>query len=387
MKKFWLKDEECTGCGMCADVCPVHAIEMKSNQCGFLYPQINNNCIDCNLCEKKCTHKNIKRQNENSTPVAYAAWTKDEDLRYNSTSGGIFSEIAKNVINKGGVVAGAAYNGVNLVEHIIISSEDELYKIRQSKYIQSDTNHIYLTIKELLDEGVYVSFCGTPCQVGSLYSFLDEKKYDNLLTIDFICRGVNSPKAYKSWLKEIEKKQNNKVTRVWFKYKENGWKKSPKCTRVDFENGECLVLNQNENLFMCGYLNDNLYIRPSCGDCKYKGIPRLSDITLADFWGIDPKLDDDKGVSLVLVNNEKGKNGFNDILNKVIFEERDFDEIEKGNICFDNSVLVPQKSEQFLKSLDNIDFSMALSKYSYKENIVKRIGKRVKHSMKKVCKL
>lgn len=162
-------------------------------------------------------------------------------------------------------------------------------KIRQSKYIQSDTKDIYRQIKELLGKNEYVAFCGAPCQVAALQKFL-EHDYEKLLTIEFICRGMNSPKAYRAWLDEIEKREAQEVDRVWFKYKENGWKSSPRCTRVDFKKGSYKVYTGKDNLFMEGYLGPNLYIRPSCGKCEFKGLPRCGDITLADFWGIEESM-------------------------------------------------------------------------------------------------
>ncbi len=385
MKQIWLSKDECTGCGMCADTCPVKAITMKRDDTGFVYPNIDTKCIDCNLCEKRCLNR-LKLNIDNfSIPLTYAAWSKDENTRFYSTSGGLFSELAKYVLECGGVVAGAAYNKKNLVEHIIINSDKDLKFIRQSKYIQSDTNHVYYKIKKLLDQKKLVAFCGAPCQVAALYSFLDNQYYYNLITLDFICRGVNSSKAYISWLDEIEKNLGKKVTKVWFKYKKFGWKKSPKCTRLDFEDGTCCVMNQNDNLFMNGYLKDNLYIRPSCGKCNFKDVPRNADITLADFWGIDSKFDDDHGVSMVLINNSKGKNIFKNISDRIVFNRRDFKEIYKENICFNNSVMVPKKSAEFLRALDKYSFSVALKKYSKQEkyfiNIVKQFIRKIKRAV------
>lgn len=378
----WLSCEQCTGCSACSNICPVDALEMKQDDTGFIYPEIDENkCIHCNLCHKICDNRNEKKRNF-PTPQTYAAWNKDPDIRYNSTSGGVFSELASVILKQGGVVIGAQYNHENLVEHTIIEQISNLHKIRQSKYIQSDIGLIYRAIKEKLSTGRKVLFCGAPCQIAGLYAFLGEDN-DNLITIDFICRGVNSPKAYKAWLNEIEHNHNSKVSRVWFKYKQNGWKKSPRCTRIDFVNGEYTVLDQKENLFMNGYLNYNLYMRPSCGNCEFKGMPRQADITLADFWGIDRNLDDDKGTSMVLINNKKGELLLTSVRNLVL-HERNFDDIFKGNTYFDKSVTIAKKSSKFLKELDRQSFSKALKKYgkvSFCTKILNKIKYFIKNSL------
>lgn len=375
MKEFWLEKNQCTGCAACVNVCPQSAIVMSEDKCGFNYPIINNKCIDCGLCEKICNERLENNNSRFAEPNVYASWSLDNTVRYNSTSGGLFSEIAKKVLQSGGVVCGAKYNSDNLVEHAIVEDEAGLKDIRQSKYIQSNINNIYSEVEKRLKQGKLVAFCGAPCQVAALYSYL-RKEYGNLLTIDFICRGMNSPKAYKSWLDEIEDEEKSKAVRVWFKYKTNGWKRSPRCTRVDFENGKQRVYDQENNLFMCGYLGSNLYIRPSCANCDFKGIPRHSDITLADFWKIDEKLDDNKGTSLLMINSKRGREIFESILSQIFFEKMEISDILEGNVCFENSVEINPNSEKFLYSLDTMKFSKALFKYN-KKIFIKRFVKRL----------
>ena len=321
-----------------------------------------------------------------AVPETYAVWSKDQDIRYCSTSGGAFTEFAKAIIADGGLVAGAKYNDENLVEHDLIDSYEGIEKLRQSKYMSSSMGAVYKTIKAELVSGRLVAFCGSPCQVAGLYSFLG-KEYENLFTMDFICRGMNSPKAFKAWLSEIEQREGCKVTKVWFKYKEGGWKTSPKRTRLDFENGSYKVYEGEKNLYMHGYLTSNLYIRPCCGDCRFKGVPRKSDVTFADFWGIDKELDDDKGTSMLLVNSEKGKKYFEKVRNDLNVHKKDFASIFDGNPMFTTSATVPQKGHDFLADLDNLCFSEDLKKYGgYPVRIplwkrcfykVKRIAKRI----------
>ena len=363
MKQLWISTQECTGCGACADVCPKNAIRMDEDNCGFIYPRITNDCVECNLCERTCLQRGKREASNFLIPKTYAAWTQNSEIRFCSTSGGIFSELASTVLQKDGEVAGAQYRKDNLVEHTIINSLKDLYRIRQSKYIQSEPNGIYKAVKQSLGDDKTVLFCGAPCQVAVLYAYLG-KEYDRLITVDFICRGMNSPKAYSSWLGEIEKSEQSKAVRVWFKYKEGGWKSSPKRTKIDFEDGHSVIKYGKDNLFMHGYLTSNLYIRPSCGNCVFKGVPRQSDITLADFWGIEKNLDDDKGTSVVLINSETGARIFDEVKNNLVFHERCFEEVFKGNVCFTESVKIPEKSREFLCELDKIPFSVAIKRYS-----------------------
>ena len=317
-----------------------------------------------------------------SRPDTYAVWSKDNEIRYNSTSGGAFSEFAKIVLADGGLVAGARYNDKNMVEHSLVDNVEGLEKLRQSKYISSSLRNIYRDVKEELIRGKTVAFCGAPCQVAGLYAYLG-KECDNLITMDFICRGMNSPKAFRSWIDEIEKQVGSKVTRVWFKYKKGGWKSSPKRTRIDFADGNYVVKEGEANLFMQGYLNSNMYIRPCCGECRFKGIPRKSDITFADFWGIEKELDDDKGTSMLLVNSEKGRDLFERTKINMEVYEKDFNSIFAGNPMLTSSVVVPVESYDFLKDLDSMTFSECIRKYT-RGFLWQKVFEKVKQAKKKL---
>ena len=377
---LWIDKNKCTGCGVCSNICPKSAIKMVESEDGFKYPLVDKTvCINCGLCKNTCPIIEKKANIRFKKPRVYAGWSKSEDIRYTSTSGGLFTEITKNIINQNGYVIGASYDNNNMVEHKIVNSLEGLEELKQSKYLQSDTKSIYRDTKKLLDNDKKVAFCGSPCQIAALYKYL-KKEYKNLLTIEFICRGMNSPKAYRSWLSEIEHITNKKIKKVWFKYKVNGWKKSPKCTRLDFTDGTYEVYNEDKNTYMCGYLGPNLYIRRSCENCQFNGINRQADITLADFWGIKKELDDDKGTSMILVNSEIGLKYFNDIKENIIFEERDIEEIYAGNVCFNTSVKINKKSERFLKELNETNFSTLVNKYS-KVSILHRVKNKIKKTI------
>ncbi len=341
------------------------------------------------MCEKVCNSRLETKRNNSIEPSTYAAWSNNTETRFTSTSGGLFSELSKSIVDKGGYVAGALYNKENLVEHFLVNDLEGLKKLKQSKYIQSNSGFIYKQVKEKLEDNKLVAFCGAPCQVAALYAYLS-KDYDNLITFDFICRGMNSPKAFKAWLSEIENKKGCKITRVWFKYKENGWKKSPRCIRLDFSDNTYNVINGDDNFFMAGYLDYNLYIRPSCSNCDFKGVPRISDITLADFWGVHSSVDDDKGTSMVLCNSTKGKASFVEIKQNINYTERCFKEIFNGNQCFSSSVWLNKKSSEFLKSLDKESFNSAFKKYAKKplqlkiKSLTVKLYQRVKSSIKRI---
>ena len=298
--------KDCTGCSACYNICPKNCISMVADNYGFLYPQINKDlCVSCSMCEKTCPVLNKVTQETGNNVISYAAKTNDENTRKSSSSGGIFSVIAKNVLKNNGIVYGAAFDENFVVKHIGISSIDDLDLLRRSKYVQSNLNNSFVSVENNLKDGKTVLFSGTHCQVEGLLSFL-KKSYDNLITMDFVCHGVPSPKVwecYKDYLKNIYK---SNITDVNFREKSLGWKNFS--LRIEFENGNIYSTPFGNDPYMKAFLAD-IDLLDSCYSCKFKSPRHKSDITVADYWGIDkinPEIDDDKGLSLVLVNTEKG---------------------------------------------------------------------------------
>lgn len=364
-KEIWLSEGECTGCGACENACPKGVLKVELCPGGHLLPVAYEGCIGCDRCVKACEARLSLPARGTEKPAAYAAWSNDAGLRFASTSGGLFSELALPVIADGGAVYGAAYGEACRVAHAKAETPRELECLRQSKYVQSEIGLSFRAVRDDLRAGRKVLFCGAPCQVAGLRAYLG-KDYEGLYLVDFVCRGVNSPLAYRYWLDGLASEQGSEVSRVWFKYKEGGWKTSPLRTRIDFEDGERVVLEGKGNTYMRGYLESNLYFRRSCAQCEFKGFPRQGDVTVADFWGLDPDLDDDRGASMVLVSSDKGRELLEAAAPRVTMAERAFDEIFAGNVCIGGSAPLSEKSVKFMAALPELGFEAALSKYGRK---------------------
>lgn len=381
-----MKKKECTGCNACYNCCPKNAIEMVIDEEGFRYPVINTEkCIKCGLCEKICPSLKMKENsNKKENLLAIVTYSKDEENRKESSSGGIFSEIAKNVIeNKKGIIFSPDFDDKFNLIHEKIVDENEMKKAKGSKYLQSDTQKTYDETKKNLEQGKYVLYSGTPCQIAGLKAFLS-KEYERLYTCDIICHGVPSIKVFKKYLNEMEKEYDSKVNSICFRDKTYGWNKFS--MKIKFENGKEYKSKLNEDEYMQAFLK-NLSLRPSCYNCKYSKIPRVADISLGDFWGIErinKEFDDDKGTSLVLLNNDKGKELFDDIKDKIYYTtECDLDYAIEMNPCICGSVKQPKTRKDFFKKLDDLEMKELIKKYAKNEtNLIDpilRIGSKIKH--------
>jgi len=326
---------------------------MHSDNEGFWYPVVDiENCTDCGLCDEVCPILNNKIINNN--PVAYACINKDDNIRLQSSSGGIFTVIAENVIVDNGVVFGAGFDDDFNVVHSWTDNVGGLGKFRGSKYVQSNIGATYNEAKDFLKQGRPVLFSGTPCQIAGLKSFLG-KEYDTLTCIDIICHGVPSPKVWQLYRLQMEDRFQAKAQRIAFRRKNCGWKLFS--VSLWFDNDTEYSKTLNEDLFMQGFLR-NLYLRPSCYVCNFKTLNRQSDITLADFWGVDnilPGFDDDKGTSLILINSEKGEKAFSSVADKVNYESVDTSQAVLYNPSAVKSVNYNPKRDKFFKELDASD--------------------------------
>ena len=379
-----LKDKEsCCGCYACYNICPKKCISMSADKEGFWYPKIDENkCINCNLCEKVCPILNKPKANK-SKEEAYAVINKDEKIRLESSSGGIFTLLAQHVINKNGVVYGAAFDEIFNVHHIRIDSIDDIKYLRGSKYTQSAIKDSYSYVRNDLINSKLVLFTGTPCQVNGLRSFL-QKDYDNLILMDIICHGVPSPLVWSEYVKLRANKADDVIQQIAFRSKDESWKQY--AVKFSFANSTAYFQNLNEDIFMRGFLTD-LYLRPSCYECHFKDVNRISDITIADFWGIQnelPDMDDDKGTSFVVVHSEKGKELFNSLKGNLKYVQVDINTGIKYNPSMIRSVAYNEKRKLFFNDLSNSNDLLSLIDKYTKLSFTMRIKRKVKSIIKRI---
>ena len=356
------KKQDCCGCTACKSICPTKAITMKADEEGFLYPQIKHKlCSHCGLCRKVCAFQNGYDKSQNiEIPTAYAVKHKNMDIRLNSRSGGMFTAISDFVLKNSGVVYGVGYKDHFIVCHKRTTTKNQRDELRGSKYVQSQLDDIFMRLKKDLQENRWVLFSGTPCQTAGLNSFLDQAnmKKDKLILCDIICHGTPTPKVWQDYLIFVENRYKGLITKVDFRNKELfGWHAHRETVEI---NGKIYDNNIYTKLF---YKHDVL--RPACFNCKYTNMKRPSDITLADFWGIDDVIvgfNDDKGVSLVFTNTEKGKWIFEEVKDGLDFK-----------ICTDtlfihpnlkNPTKRPIDRDQFWEDYNEKGFEYILKKYA-----------------------
>ena len=293
---------------------------------GFKYPYIDSEkCLECGLCKKVCPVLNPKKE-EKELPDTYACMNKNEKIRMESSSGGVFSLFAEYILNKKGIIYGAAFNEKLEVQHIKVDNEKDLKYLRGSKYLQSDIGVTFKETKKYLDEGKFIFFTGTPCQIEGLKSFL-RRDYANLICGDLICHGVPSKNIFDEYIQKF----NEPVKNIYFRNKENkGWNKYQVLINT---NSKKIYSDHDKNEFMNKFLSDE-YLRESCYNCKFKKKHRISDVTFADFWGINkvaPEMNDEKGTSLIFINSLKGKEIFESIKENLIYKNVDFYQSIKYN--------------------------------------------------------
>lgn len=395
------KKEDCCGCASCVNICPKQCIHMEMDSEGFLYPVVEKSaCVDCGLCEKACPvikeQESRQKEQGNSSkvpeshlkeqenvkklvsayPKTYAAKNKDKEIVRTSSSGGIFTLLAKMVLEEKGVVFGAVMTeDCRQVVHIAVEDPKELYRLRGSKYVQSHIGDCYRKAKEYLAQGRKVLFTGTPCQIEGLKAYLGRGE-ENLFTMDIICHGVPSEKVWQQYVKEQEKEAGAAVQEISFRNKDNSWKKYE--IVFSFSNGETYRKNFEEDLYMRAFLQD-ICLRPSCYACKFKNANRVSDVTVADFWGCEnilPHMDDDTGTSLLMIHSKKGENLLEAIRKDILIEEVDYQVVPQTNPSMERSARPHRDRSKFFEDLGRISFKELVEKlakpgFSVKRSLVK----------------
>ncbi len=365
-------NKKCTGCFGCYNVCPVNAIEMKYDEEGFYKPNILENCIECGKCENVCPV--IKNENNNKYVKAYGAWSNDKEILLNSSSGGIFSELASKILEENGIVYGVTWENGE-VKHKRVEVKEELKDLRGSKYLPSFVGNSYKKVVEDLKNNKKVLFSGTPCQVATLNKIIES---DNLITIDLICHGMPSYKVYKKYCSEEFRKN---IKKVEFRNKNKGWLNYSLV--YYYGNNGIKKIYHDMDKFFCGFLKD-IYLNEPCYNCKFKGTKegknREADITLADFWGVPEELFNKNGVSLIVTNNKKGQNFFEQIKNKIYFKEVTLEVGIKNNSSFYKSCIRPKERDLFFKNFNEMKFSKLAEKYFNFPSYFKRLKKIIKRN-------
>lgn len=366
---------QCCGCNACGDVCPKGSITFKTDIEGFWYPEVNKDtCIDCHLCEKVCPILNNSsvRDGNSQDPPAYILQHDGNAERFNSTSGCLYPLIAKHILEKGGYVAGHIYDENWGVKTLVSNRIEDLEILRNSKYCQSDAQGFYKTIKELLQQGKLVLASGCPCQIAGLKTFL-RKDYENLITIDFTCMGIDNPLAFSKYIESLEEIYDSKIKYFKSKCKETGWRRL--ANKATFENGKTYYgINGVDSNLVATFMD--ILVRPSCFDCKFKGKQRIADISIGDFWtpgswgnyeNLDFAIDDNSGTSYMMLNNKKAEKIFEEI--KHLFKQKqiDADTIIKGNPYSVKSLPMPKfDRDGFYKQLHVERFDKLVESYRSK---------------------
>ena len=362
--------KNCSSCGACANVCAHGAITMMLNNEGFYRPVVDpSKCVKCGLCEKICPWENevFNPNGSSKAPKTVAAYALNDDIRLQSSSGGVFTILAENVLDDGGVVAGVAQLSSTRFGHIVVDNKADLAKLRGSKYVQADLGTIYRDVRTLLKAGRKVLFSGTPCQVAALYAVLgNQANSANLFTVDVVCHGVPSVKVFEKYIKELECDKSAMVLKTYFRDKSKGWRlfSMTSSLKMPAGNSESFSQTLREDVFMRLFLR-NLCLNKSCVACRYGKIPRIADITLGDYWNITdihPEMDDNKGTSVVLLNTVHGELLFNSISNGLVLCESSLEKAVVGNPCIVRSSRSHRNRARFFENLNKYTLEELIQK-------------------------
>lgn len=358
---------ECSGCGACIAVCPVKSIDFSEDPEGFLYPKVKSNCIQCGKCVEICPFlSSPKILHDVNFPLVYAAWIKDLSVRQKSSSGGIFGALATQVIENGGHVFGAGFDSNLKLNHYDVENKADLESLMGSKYFQSNTNDSFRKVRALLQQNIFVMFCGTPCQIAGLRNYIGEHN-KNLLLVDFVCHGVPSPRFFQRYREFCEFQKSEKLidfkfrlTRGWGYGEERHWLCANGKTKIQ------TISSVTLSPYLQVFMHAENY-RYSCYQCPFANIERPGDITICDFWGAEKFLDYHEyryGVSGVMVHNSIGQYWWNKISEHVIYKPQSLTTLVAKNENLKAPVTCPGGRSDFYVKWDKYSPETFLYQYS-----------------------
>lgn len=360
----------CTGCGACVCVCPVGCIQMVENKEGFFYPVIDHTqCIGCKKCYKVCPNE---PEDDEDVVAVLAGYSHNRDIRLTSSSGGVFTHLAEEVLKRNGVVFGVAMQKSQAVV-CAVENIEEIPKLRGSKYVQSWVGNAYRQVEKYLKEGRWVLFSGTPCQIAGLYRVL-KKEYMRLITVDFVCHGISSPQVLEKYLKE--RGNGKRISEIVFRDKTEGWNKFS--MKIKWEDHTVSRASMEEDLYLQSFLK-NLNLRSSCFSCKFRKIHRRSDITLGDLWGANEVVNgwtEDLGYSLILIQSKKGKELLESIKEKIVAVPVELSQVMLHNASLTTSPWDEYSRDLFFKNLKKYDLQRCISK-AETNGIKKKAGRKI----------
>lgn len=379
--------KDCVGCTACAAVCPKHCIEIYKDPDGFAYPRFTalTVCADCRLCESVCPIVAFSKPTQRKS-TAYAAYSANDSLRFESTSGGIFSELALRILRMGGAVYGARYTDDFKIAYCRVENEDELALLRGAKYAEAELGDTFADVKRQLESGRAVLFSGTPCRVFALRSFL-RRDYDTLFLVDFVCHSIPSPTAFEKYIEYRAATDAPGIMpkRIELRSKSTGWSRFSYSSIFEYGDGTVYRKNGLDDPYIKLFLSGGIS-RPSCASCRFKGYSRVSDITLGDFWGIwdiAPEMDDNGGTSVVLVHSEKGHRMW-DELDGIVTREVTVTQTSRKNMAMLEALHPLHNRKAVMRKIRNGDFAAALSLSERRVPLMKRCTARVRRRIARI---
>lgn len=380
MDKVYDTPTQCCGCGVCADICPVNAISMLRKDM-FSYPQIDTDlCIRCGACRRVCVIQTPVCPPADE-PLAFAAQHKRKDVRLHSSSGGVFTALSDVILERGGVVCGAVFGENMYAEYAVAASANDRQAMRGSKYVQSDSSRIYADMERCLQAGKEVLFTGTPCAVAAVKRRFAAFE-DLLYTADILCHGVPSPAVWERYIDCLQERYGQAVTDYTFRDKQNGWHDYHAV--VTFADGTTAQDTPLVDSYLDLFRYD-LALRPSCTACPYATRKRVGDVTFGDFWGIErvlPALDDDTGVSALLVNTPRGERLLSLLRERLELYPCTAEDIAVRQPPMQYPSAVSVKGPAFARDFERLPFEKVLKKYT-RLGVKRRVIDLVKNIAKK----